>query len=117
MCAFDDWTRRGFAGQIRRNEGCAVVQQLHLSMGGFACKPGPCRVSKVANLQLWVTPQVPKPSPKRDRVITKATAVSPLSPRCQLVLRTIRALLKELLVTFVSKTKVTRPSACEASGA
>src|SRR5690625_7756533 len=39
--------------------------------------------TKFANLQLWVTPQVPKPSPKRDRVITKATAVSPLSPRCQ----------------------------------
>src|SRR5690625_6860294 len=105
MCAFDDWTRRGFAGQIRRNEGCAVVQQLHLSMGGFACKPGPCRVSKVANLQLWVTPQVPKPSPKRDRVITKATAVSPLSPRCQLVLRTIRALVRNFWLLLFPRQK------------
>src|SRR5690625_640001 len=49
-----------------------------------------CRVSEVVNLQLWVTPQVPKPSPKRDRAITKATAVSPLSPRCQPVLRRSR---------------------------
>src|SRR5690625_855063 len=51
-----------------------------------------CRVSEVVNLQLWVTPQVPKPSPKRDRAITKATAVSPLSPRCQPVLRPSRKL-------------------------
>src|SRR5690625_730179 len=36
--------------------------------------------TKFANSQLWVTPQSPKPSPKRDRAITKATAVSPLSP-------------------------------------
>src|SRR5699024_12554997 len=73
--------------------------------------------TKFANLQLWVTPQFPKLSLKRDRIITKATAVSPLSPRCQLVLRPNRVLLKEFLVTFVSKTKVTRPSACAASGA
>src|SRR5690625_1461954 len=44
-------------------------------------------LAKPANLPLWVTPRFPKPSPKRDRAITKATAVSPLSPRCRSVLR------------------------------
>ena len=92
ICAFDDWTRRGFAGQIRRNEGCAVVQQFHLSTGGFACKPGLCRVSEAANLQLWVTRRFAKPSPKRDRTIAKAAAVSPLSPHCQSVPRPSREL-------------------------
>jgi len=92
MCAFDDWTRRGFAGQIRRSEGCTVVYWFHFSTGGFACKSGPCRVSEVCKPELWVTPQVPKPAPKRDRTITKATAVSPLSLHCQPVLRRGRVL-------------------------
>src|SRR5690625_7453136 len=82
MCAFDDWTRRGFAGQIRRSEGCTVVYWFHFSPGGFACKSGPCRVSEVCQPELWVTPQVPKPAPKRCRTITQASAVAPLSIRC-----------------------------------
>ena len=40
-----------------------------------------------------------------------------VKPTIQPVLQTIRVLLKEFLVTFVSQTKVTRPSACAASGA
>src|SRR5690625_3218976 len=42
-------------------------------------KSGLCRVSEVCKPELWVTRWFPKPSPKRDRAITKATAVSPLS--------------------------------------
>jgi len=55
------------------------MQPNRLRSGGFAGKSEPCRVSEVCKPELWVTPQVPMPSPKRDRVITKATAVSPLS--------------------------------------
>src|SRR5690625_2039839 len=55
-------------------------------------KSGLCRVSEVCKPELWVTRWFPKPSPKRDRAITKATVVSPLSPHCQPVLRAIRAL-------------------------
>src|SRR5690625_3661304 len=117
MRGFVGWTRRGFARQIRRWTTPPLSNRTSLRSGGFANKSGLCRVSEVANLQLWVTRRFPKPSPKRDRTITKATAVSPLSPRCPSVLRPNRVLLKEFLVTFVSKTKVTRPSACVASGA
>src|SRR5690625_5859848 len=56
-------------------------------MGGFACKSGLCRVSEVVNLQLWVTPQFPKLSLKRDRAVTKAPTVSPLSHHYPSVLR------------------------------
>src|SRR5690625_232675 len=90
MCAFDGWTRRGFARQIRRWTTPPLSNRTSLRSGGFANKSGLCRVSEVANLQLWVTRRFPKPSPKRDRVITKATAVSPLSPHCPSVLRPSR---------------------------
>src|SRR5690625_7797232 len=55
-------------------------------------KSGLCRVSEVCKPELWVTRWFPKPSPKRDRAITKATVVSPLSPHCQPVLRVSTAL-------------------------
>src|SRR5690625_6369037 len=80
MRGFVGWTRRGFARQIRRWTTPPLSNRTSLRSGGFANKSGLCRVSEVANLQLWVTRRFPKPSPKRDRVITKATAVSPLSP-------------------------------------
>src|SRR5690625_3388683 len=79
--------------------------------------PGLVPPTKPQTFNCGLLSTFPKPPPKRDRAITKAPAVSPLSPQCPSVLRPNRALLKEFLVTFVSKTKVTRPSACEASGA
>src|SRR5690625_1550739 len=103
--------------KVTRPSAC-VASGAKQCLADFApAKPCLSIRTKFANLQLWVTRRFPKPSPKRDRTITKATAVSPLSPRCPSVLRPNRVLLKEFLVTFVSKTKVTRPSACVASGA
>ena len=68
----------------------AVMQPNRLRSGGFASKSGLCRANEVCKSELWATPLFPKPSPKRDRAVTKAETVSPLNPRCRSVLRPSR---------------------------
>src|SRR5690625_3388681 len=55
MCAFDDWTMRRFAGQIRRWKTQPLSNRTSLGPGGFANKSGPCPANEAANLQLWAT--------------------------------------------------------------
>src|SRR5690625_2074738 len=112
-------TRQGadLRGKSAGTKAGRLLNGFTFQRAGLLANPGFVQSSKIVSFNCGLLRTFPKPSLKRDRIITKATTVSPLSPRCQPVLRTIRALLKEFLVTFVSQTKVTRPSACEASGA
>src|SRR5699024_3211224 len=105
ICAFDDWTRRGFAGQIRRNEGCAVVQQFHLSTGGFACKPGLCRVSEAANLQLWATPHVSEVFTQTGPSHHEGNGGVSVKPHSLSVLRPGRALVRNFWLLLFPRQK------------
>ena len=116
-------THRNFAQE--RHRSAANLRPFHLikkyknhsHSGGFACKSGPCRANEAVNLQLWVAPRlsavITQTGPGHHEGNSGVSVKPPLpaSPAAQ-----PRAC-QEFLVTFVSQTKVTRPSACEASGA
>src|SRR5690625_814967 len=116
MCAFDSWTKRGFAEQIR-----------HWQLSRYAAEQTSiwrvCKqiraLSRQRSLQIRTvgysaiseafTETGPGHHEGNSGVSVKP--LLPVSPAAQ-----PRAC-QEFLVTFVSKTKVTRPSACKASGA
>src|SRR5690625_1392175 len=94
-----------------------------MSQINFQCQsvPRSCRehirVIEDLNLQLCATTHFSEVFTQTGPSHHEGNGGVSVKPHSQSFLRPSRALLKEFLVTFVSQTKVTRPSACEASGA
>src|SRR5690625_1457721 len=116
MCAFDSWTRRGFAEQIRRWKLSRYAAEQTTIWR--ICKQIRA-LSRQRSLQIrtvgysTISEALTQTGPGHHEGNSGVSVKPPLpiNPAAQ-----PRAC-QEFLVTFVSKTKVTRPSVCEASGA
>src|SRR5690625_4769584 len=89
MCAFDSWTRRGFAEQIRRWKlSRYAAEQTSIWR---ICKQIRA-LSRQRSLQIRTVgySTISEALTETDRAVTKAETVSPLNPRCRSVLRPSR---------------------------
>src|SRR5699024_10618203 len=116
MCAFDGWTRRGFAGKSAGTKAVRLYSSFTFQWAGLLANLGLVASAKpqIFNCGLLGPSEVfTETGPGHHEGNSGVSVKPPLpaSPAAQ-----PRAC-QEFLVTFVSQTKVTRPSACEASGA
>src|SRR5690625_3397926 len=72
---------------------------------GLLAIPGFVQSSKIVSFNCGLHHTSPKSPPKRDRAITKAETVSPLSPHCLSVLRPSRALVRNFWLLLFPRQK------------
>src|SRR5690625_6073101 len=95
---------KSVAGKLSR-----YATEQAFDLADLLANPGLVQLAKPQTFNCGLHHACPQSSPKRDRAITKATAVSPLSPRCRSVLRASRALVSAILVTFAAPGKSYSP--------
>src|SRR5690625_2554660 len=92
-------------GKSAKTKAGRLFNGFTFQRAGLLANPGFVASAKPYTLNCGLLRTFPKPSPKRDRVITKATAVSPLSPHCRSFLRPNRVPVRNFWLLLFPRQK------------
>src|SRR5690625_5613300 len=100
-------TRQGadLRGKSAGTKAGRLLNGFTFQRAGLLANPGFVQSSKIVSFNCGLLRTFPKPSLKRDRIITKAETVSPLSPHCLSVLRPSPALVRNFWLLLFPRQK------------